>query len=346
MLETHYSTISAIAIARAVDEHYAIGPVADCVLHARGFNDVYALTGADGRAYMARLCDHRFRGRANIDYETALLVHLAAAGISVGAPVAARDGRLWRDLAAPEGPREFAVFGRLEGRMAFAGVMRTGKADDQALADVAALGESLARIHTAGDSYAGPESRYRVEGPHLLVAPLAQIQGAPVIDADLSAGYAALGETLAARLTARQSALSVGLCHGDNHGGNALIADAPDGERIAGWFDFDEGGPGFLAYDLATFAWNFLSFARRTSLSDDTAPLWPAFIKGYRGSRAIPEADFEAIALFIAIRHVWFVGQYASRIPQWGVGFVSTDWMRDQLDLIRKWDGMVTPPVA
>jgi Ser/Thr protein kinase RdoA (MazF antagonist) len=224
--------------------------------------------------------------------------------------------------------------------------MRTGKADERTVADVSLLGESLARIHTAGETYAGPASFYRLEGAHLLQAPLAQILDAPVVDAELRAEYAALGETLAGHLAARAPALLVGACHGDNHGGNTLIAEPPGGEPAAGWFDFDDGGPGFLAYDLATFIWNFLSHARGATLSEATAALWAAFITGYRQARSIPEADFEAIGLLVAIRHVNFVGQYASRIPQWGAGFVTADWLRDQLALIRKWDDLVTPVVA
>jgi hypothetical protein len=75
-LTAAYSTISATSVAATVDRRYAIGPVARCRLFIRGFNDTYELEGSGGRRYMARLCDRRFRGPANIDYETSLLAHL------------------------------------------------------------------------------------------------------------------------------------------------------------------------------------------------------------------------------------------------------------------------------
>lgn len=94
------------------------------------------------------LSNRRFRGPANLDYETALLAHLHRAGIAVGVPVSDREGRLWSTHEAPEGPRELAVFERLDGRSGLvSAVRRAGKADEQTLADVAALGASLALIN-------------------------------------------------------------------------------------------------------------------------------------------------------------------------------------------------------
>lgn len=340
-LTAAYSTISAASIAAVVAQRYAIGTPARCRLFLRGFNDTYELEGADGRRYMARLCDHRFRGPANVDYETALLAHLSGSGIVVGAPVPDRDGRLWRLEDAPEGPRELAVFVRLEGRAPLGSWQRTGKADERTLADLHAMGASLASIHLAAETYDGPASLFRLEGPHLLENPLAQIHAAT--DGELAQEIGEVGARLGTRLGECAALLCVGHCHGDNHAGNTLITDTADGATAPGWFDFDDGGPGFLAYDLATFLWTLLLRRRSNQLDETTAPLWPAFINGYRSVRPIPSADFDAVGLFVAIRQINLMGQYASRIPQWGAGFVSDDWLRSGLDLVRKFEALATP---
>jgi Ser/Thr protein kinase RdoA (MazF antagonist) len=339
-----YSTISAASIAETVDQNYDIGLTARCQFFTHGVSDFYELEGGDGRPYLARLCSHRSRGPANIDYETALLAHLDRCGIVVGAPVVDREARLWSLLDAPEGPRAFTVLKRLQGRTPRSDLNRTGVADVRTLAGIEALGASMGQIHLAGASYAGPPSLYRIDEQHLIEKPLAQIVA--VVDDAMAQDAKAIGESLAKRLAERAPSLSIGHCHGDNHGGNTLIADGMDGAPIAGWFDFDDAGPGFLAYDLATFLWAELNLARSDSLSEARQSLWAAFITGYRSVRQISEADFDAIGFFVAIRHVWLMGLYAGRIPEWGAKFVSADWFRDGFTLLRKWNGLAAPAVG
>ena len=173
--------------------------------------------------------------------------------------------------------------------------------------------------------------------------PLAQIVA--VVDPALAQEATAIAVGLAEQLAQRAPLLSIGVCHGDNHGGNALIVDQADGRAVPGWFDFENAAPGFLAYDLATFLWAELNLSRTAVLAEARQPLWPAFINGYRSVRPIPEPDFEAIGLFIAIRHVWLMGLYAGSIDQMGARLVSAEWFRDGLALVRKWDGLAAPPV-
>jgi len=45
---------------------------------------------------------------------------------------------------------------------------------------------------------------------------------------------------------------------------------------------------------------------------------WHDLMEGYRSIRNVPQADFDAVQLFVAIRHLWFVGEYASRVHEWG----------------------------
>ncbi len=185
-------------------------------------------------------------------------------------------------------------------------------------------------------------SRYRLDGQHLLEDPLAQILA--VVSEPLASQAREIGEQLRARLAACAGELTLGHCHGDNHGGNALIADGPDGQLIVGWFDFDDGGPGFLAYDPRD-----LPLVCSTPSPDPPTSENPAGRFGPRSSAAIARFARSRLvfaartALLVSIRHINFCGQYASRLPEWGAGFISEDWFRRELDLIRKWDGVATP---
>ena len=86
------------------------------------------------------------------------------------------------------------------------------------------------------------------------------------------------------------------------------------------FFDFDESGPGYLADDLSVFLFSCVAFGRTDHL------FWHAFIEGYRSARELSQVDLDA-DLFVLIRHIWLLGEYASRIPEWGKQAVPADWM-------------------
>jgi Ser/Thr protein kinase RdoA (MazF antagonist) len=194
-------------------------------------------------------------------------------------------------------------------------------------ADARAHGVTLARIHDAAESFvaAGPE-RYR----------LAVLRLASLSDATRR-GLEELAERLSSEVAARDGP-GWTRCHGDCHGSNARVA--VDGPRVgqAAFFDFDDGGPGYLAYDLAVFLWARVSFQR------EEHAMWHVFIEGYRSVRPISAADFEAARLFVPIRHIWLLGEYASRLGEWGTEIVPADLIVRELEFMRTWEEMQLGP--
>jgi Ser/Thr protein kinase RdoA (MazF antagonist) len=160
--------------------------------------------------------------------------------------------------------------------------------------DASANGRTLALLHNAAATFSPEAALYRLDLEHLLHRPLERIRDSGLVeDAHI---YSVL-ETLAAR-TGRAiegfSNLTWTVCHGDCHGFNSRINDA--GEAV--FFDFDDGGPGYLAYDLSVFLWAKVSFGRK--LTD----MWSAFIGGYRAIRPIAAEDIEASLWFVIVRHI------------------------------------------
>ena len=141
-----------------------------------------------------------------------------------------------------------------------------------------------------------------------------------------AAEFAALAERLAERITALDAQLTKTRCHGDCHGLNARIATAGPRPGEAAFFDFDDGGPGPLAYDLAVHLWAQISFGRRRHA------IWHAFQEGYRRVRPIAPADEAAILPFVAIRHIWLLGQYAHKAgSEWGMEHLPEPILRREL---------------
>ena len=66
--------------------------------------------------------------------------------------------------------------------------------------------------------------------------------------------------------------------------------------------------------------------------------MWHAFIDGYRSIRSITAADFDALHLFVPIRHIWLMGEYAGRIAEWGSEAVPVEWLAKQVDLLQAWE--------
>jgi Ser/Thr protein kinase RdoA (MazF antagonist) len=178
---------------------------------------------------------------------------------------------------------------------------------------------------------AGEKGRYRLDCDHLLHRPLSAILADKDLRDSVRIGFVDLAGRLSGAL-AKWDGLSWTRCHGDCYGYNANIALKGPQAGQAVFFDFDESGPGYLAYDLAVFLWNCVLFGRKNY------PSWHAFIEGYRSIRELPRADFDAVHLFVPIRHMWLTGEYASRIYEWGRQAVPADWFAEQLDFMLSWE--------
>ncbi|MBX9831688.1 MAG: phosphotransferase [Burkholderiaceae bacterium] len=322
------------AIAQAVISLWALGPVKHCVLMRRGLNQVYELRFDNGRHAIARLSAERPRGEPNIAYEAALLLHLKDRGIPVAAPLAAANGAFSVALDLPEGPRALMLFDFLP-----------GDPPGESLVDIEATGRGLAQLHAAAQDYAGPPSRYALDLPELLDAALQRMLTSPTVDEALAQEFCALARDLHDRFATLPSLTRVH-CHGDCHGSNNFMTDGPEdgGEksRVAVFFDFDDAGPGLLAYELSVYLWVQLPRSLETPASAAALERWHRYLAGYTSVRAVPPVDMAAIAPCLALRHFWIMGEYAGRIPVWGTQAMPTHWLRKQAPLMRAWMDLPT----
>jgi Ser/Thr protein kinase RdoA (MazF antagonist) len=317
-----YATPRADAVAEFVAAHYDLpGPIA-CTLLRRGFNDTFEMRAGDGRRLILRLSGRRARGESDVASETAFLAHLEKEGVPVAAAVPTRYGPLFATALLPEGERPAVLFNYAEGRAP----------QPNSAADARAHGVTLARIRNAAEGFvAGDGERYRLDLDHLLHRPMARVLGVATLSDATRQGLRELAERLSSAVDARDG-LGWTRCHGDCHGLNARIST--DGPRAgqATFFDFDDGGPGYLAYDLAVFLWARVWFQRKEHA------MWHAFTEGYRAVRTLADADFEAAHLFVPIRNVWLMGEYASRLAEWGTEVVTADWIGRELEFMRTWE--------
>lgn len=330
-LEIAQSTPTASSIATLVQAHYNFGEVVESEFLRRSFNQVYRLSFSSGQRAVARLCADRPRGRPNLQFEAEALEHWARHGCPVSRCLHAANGDVAISIPLPEGPRPLILFEYLDGEA-------TGKVAE----DIEAFARGLAALHTAGESYQGTDSAYTIDLDYLLLRPLQRLLRASTITAELRTQFETLGQRLYDRIVSLGDLQQV-LCHGDAHSENNFIVQRSDGQREAQFFDFDEAGPGILAYELAVYPWWLHPRTPDGDLSNERKTQWQQFINAYREARPIPNVDLEAIGPFMAVRQFWLLGEYAGRIPVWGSQTMPADSLRRQVDMLRRWESLEMP---
>jgi Ser/Thr protein kinase RdoA (MazF antagonist) len=314
-LHIAHATVSTDAASQFAGNRFPIGRVERCRLIRRGFNDSYRIDAAAGR-FVLRLARAGRRHASELAEEAAYLDHLMQQGVPVAAPVRGRDGRFEQIAEAADGERGALLFAFVPGCPFRASP-----------ADAAATGETLARVHLVSDSFAGAGARPELDLDRLLNRPLASLLSVLDDRPDAQALINPLADRLRACITELAPQLSRGYCHGDCHGGNARFG----ADGVATFFDFDDGGPGWLAYDLSVFLWGAY-----LSGSAERRALWKYFLRGYERRRRVASADLEAMPLFIAIRHFWLLGEYAAGAEVWGTEWLG-EWFDRQLAFLKDW---------
>jgi Ser/Thr protein kinase RdoA (MazF antagonist) len=325
------STPTAAAIAALVECHFPDAEAVESEFLRRSFNQVYGLKLVDGRRVVARLSAERPRGEPNVAYEAALLRHLRSRGIPVSASLPTKEGEDAVLVRLPEGERALMLFEHLEG-------------DDtsEAPEDIEAFGAGLAALHEAARDYDGPPSRYTLDLDYLIARPLARALEAPTMLPELRPQFRDIAARLRERIEAMQGLTRVA-CHGDAHGSNNFITADAQGRKTAAFFDFDECGPGYLAYELAVYPWVLHPRSADGVLSEKALVRWRRYIGAYRSVRPIGEADLAAVPAFMAARQFWLMGEYAGRIPVWGSQAMPSSWLRRQVQMLTAWETLALP---
>jgi Ser/Thr protein kinase RdoA (MazF antagonist) len=325
------STPTAAAMARVVQAGYALGEVVGSEFLRRSFNQVYRLTLASGRSVVARLSAERPRGEPLLQFEADVLQHLNSRGCAVATSLPTRQGEVALRVLLPEGERWLMLFEHL-----------SGEPTSDVPANIQAFGRGLAQLHTAGDSLQSTAPHRKLDLDHLLLRPLQGLLRAATMTTELRQPLEALGQRLHDRIQAL-GALAQVLCHGDAHGDNNFIDVRADGERQAVFFDFDDTGPGYLAFELAVYPWVLHPRSVDGVWSEKAMARWGHFLAAYREQRPVADTDLGAIAAFISVRQIWLLGEYAGRVSTWGSQAMPTDYLQRQVKLLQQWETLELP---
>ncbi|MEZ5766826.1 MAG: phosphotransferase [Paracoccaceae bacterium] len=273
---------------------------APCVLVAARENRVYRVeTPAGPRAL--RLHRPGLRTEAELRSELAWMAALAAGGLRVPAPCPTPDGT----LCVTSGGVVADMLIWIEG--APMGVDGALAPLDDAPGTYRALGREMARLHDTSDAWTQTAGFTRpawdadgLVGPTPLWGRFWENPLLMAAQADL---LVRARDVARDRLAARAGDLDTGLIHADLVPENVILTTT--GPAL---IDFDDGGWGARAFDLATVA-------NRALRAENPRALIDALLAGYTATRLLDLAD---LVLFQALRAFTYVGWIVPRLGEPG----------------------------
>jgi Ser/Thr protein kinase RdoA (MazF antagonist) len=307
------SILDSAALASEILPGFGVGVIAECKFYSGGFNHTYQVKTESGSTFYLRAYRLQWRTLADIQYELDVLYHLEHKGFPATRPLPYKNGQLFCAVPAPEGTRYLALFTEAPGpEISY---------DHEPEKMAQRYGRAVAQMHNALDDFNSSYPRFHKDIEHFIDMPLRNI--APFVSRrpDDWASIKRFAETLRQRILALPaSALEQGFCHGDLQGYHANVA----GDGTLTFFDFDCGGYGYRAYDLAVFLWC-------CRLEEAVAVRWEPFLKGYRETRSINDLDVQAVPLFVCARYLWHISVHTQNTPDWGVGWLNNEFFDTHL---------------
>lgn len=311
------SVLSPDALISEVLPGFAVGVVNECKFYSGGFNHTYRIKTEDGRVYYLRAYRNQWRTFDDIQYELDVLNHLKYKGYPAAQPVPYKDGQCYCAVPAPEGRRYLALFTEALGQEI------SYSCEPEQVARC--YGHAVARMHNDLDDFSSPHPRLHLDIAHFIDQPLHNIEPFLTHRPNDWAYVQHFAETLREKLLMLPaSKLEQGFCHGDLQGYHANVAS--DGTLT--FFDFDCGGLGYRAYDLAVFLWH-------SRLQDAVAARWASFLSAYRETRSINDLDTQAIPLFVCARYLWHMGVHTQNSPDWGIDFLNAEYFDTHIKQLR-----------
>ena len=321
------STLSPESLLEWVRARYNAEGALECKLLTRNYNDTYSVTFEGSRKWIVKVYRHGpGRGGDGLDFEVDLLRHVIGHGVAVAEPISRRDGQFASSVLAPEGERGVVVYDFVEGRELRVAEVEVAES----------YGATVARFHNASDEFSSASDRHPHDLAYLLERPLETLRRFASERPDVAPRIEEAGSRLGALVRALPlGEMDRGACHGDLHGGNAIL-----GEGGAVLFDFELCGVGWRAYDLGTY-----HHSARVQKREDA---WRRFIAGYRSERRLSAADLAAVPAFAILRHLRLVALQIQRLPALGHANVSdryfSNWLAHFERVVSAPDAFEAPP--
>lgn len=308
------SGLSADAILEQVLPHYALPPPLQCRFLTWGMHDNYLVENAKEK-YIIRVYRNQWRSMEEILFELDFLDHLHRCGCPVAHPLLTNTAGPLVTVRTTGGERIAALF-------TYAPGIAPGRAIEPRHSE--ALGQVIARIHHAADTFSTTHVRQVLDIDYLLDASVEAIFP-----------YLTRGQRDAVQVTQRRirNTLPViprrapwfGPCTGDVNPRNFHVDDRG---RIT-VFDFDQCGLGWRVFEAGKFFASLPSGA-------ETEALRAAFLRGYESVRALTPEERRAIPPFTVVSFLWVMALHVYNADLVGRLIADPVFWNRKLEALRK----------
>lgn len=309
------SFIAGDALAQVIARDYDLGPVT-CKLFSKTLrtqdNDHYRVVTEKGENFVARVYQHGKRlerQESDYQYELEWLHYLHQQTMPVSYPIARKDGTFLGSVLAPEGLRYFALFSLAKGQP-----MSLKNEEHLYL-----CGVKMAEIHLASNGFKTTSERKPMNLEFLVDKPVERMKRLwgnnrpDELDILVTSAADARAEFQTLLDNPHSTTDSWGTIGGDFHQHSVHFDD----KNHPTFFNFDLCGPGWRAYDIATFLLNTnLMHNPSSRYSED-------FFAGYYSVRPLSNNEHEAIAPFITLRRVWLTAWFTLNDGLVGHSFIA-----------------------
>jgi Ser/Thr protein kinase RdoA (MazF antagonist) len=324
------SIISPQSIAQIVSKDYGISSqnIRCELLKAGGSNDVYLIKYFN-KKFVVKLYSNRQCWpylQENFLLETEIMDFLYNHGIILPKLILNLEHSFVSKIQAPEYDKYYTLCSYIQG------THHDNLAPDYKR--LFYLGQSLAFLHNSSKHFV-PSNNFnrKIDLGFLLHDPKNRINKVANISKKLLLQLNELYDDLCNKFEELDySNLPSGIIHGDMHSGNHKYIRSR--HQIL-FLDFELCGLGWNIYDLAVFRWNL--FFLDSIKSRDKA--WKSFFNGYTSINELTNMEYNAIELFVKIRHFFFLGSTAIIYPD-AAAYNNTRFIQNIYNMI---DGFVMP---
>ena len=303
------SIISEQAILEFILDRYKLKKPLKCEFFRLGVNDIYRVLSADTLLFL-RIYTPLYSDPGAIKREIDLLLALDCNGLSVGTPLADREGQYMQPVNAPEGQRYAVLF-------------RGGKGQPinvREVKQVQDFGAWTSTFHNITDRLDLPAVRGAMDTQRMVYDNLAQFLPR-LAERPKDAAFA---EQLAEQLVERLTSLplnphDIGIIHGDLHSGNSVYHE----ENGIHTFDFSDSAIGWRLYDLGVF---LFSIRARIPQKQQRTRVWNQFVRGYRTQRALKREHLKQVLLFVVLKKLWLLGFHTTMGDRHGIGWLHEEY--------------------